>query len=98
MAQGRKTHLAVLLTPEERQELESWLRSTAIRHGQAKRARIILMLADGAPTSRIAKMVGIARGPIYKWAKRFEKAGLPANEHPALMECWKSEANGLIAN
>ena len=31
------------------------------------------MLADGVPVSRIAQMVGIARGPIYKWAKRFQE-------------------------
>jgi len=34
------------------------------------------MLADGSPISRIARMVGIARGPIYKWAKRFQKMRL----------------------
>ena len=57
--------MAVLLTPKERQTLESWLRSTTICHGQARRARIILMLADGVTISRIAKTVGVARGPIY---------------------------------
>jgi len=76
MAQGRKTNLVVLLTPKERQTLESWQRSTTICHGQARRARIILMLADGVPISRIARTVGVARGPIYKWAKRFQEKRL----------------------
>jgi len=76
MAQGRKTDLVVVLTPEERQTLESWLRSTTICHGQAKRARIILLLADGVPISKIARTVGVGRGPIYKWAKRFRKKRL----------------------
>ena len=34
------------------------------------------MLADGVPMSRIAKTVGVARGPIYKWAKRFQQKRL----------------------
>jgi transposase len=34
------------------------------------------MLADGVPVSQIARMVGIACGPIYKWAKRFQQKRL----------------------
>ena len=76
MAQGRKTQLAILLTPKERQTLESWQRSTTICHGQARRARIILLLADRVPISEIARCVSVARGPIYKWAKRFQQKRL----------------------
>ena len=64
MAQGRKTQLTILLTPKERQTLESWQRSTTICHGQARRARIILLLADRVPISEIARCVGVARGPM----------------------------------
>ena len=76
MAQGRKTRLAILLTPKERKTLEEWNRSTVICHGQARRARIILMLSDGIPISRISKAVGVSRGPIYKWASRFQQKRL----------------------
>lgn len=76
MAQGRKTQLAILLTPKERKTLQEWQRSTIICHGQARRARIILMVSEGVPVSQIARMVGIARGPIYKWAKRFQQKRL----------------------
>ena len=34
------------------------------------------MLADGVPISRIAHTVGVARGSIYKWAKRFQQKRL----------------------
>ena len=83
MAPGRKTSLVIFLTPKEREVLESWQRSTTIRVGLARRGRIILLLCDGVPVSQIARMVGVARGPVYKWAKRFQKHGLSGLEDKA---------------
>ena len=71
MARGRKTSLTLALTPEERQTLLAWQRSTTIPAGRARRGRIILLLADGVPISHIADTVSINRRNIYKWAKRF---------------------------
>ena len=71
MARGRKTSLTIDLTPEERQTLLAWQRSTTIPAGRAKRGRIILLLADGVPISHIADTVGINRRFVYKWAQRF---------------------------
>ncbi len=76
MARGRKTALAIHLTPEERQALMAWQRSTTIPAGRARRGRIILQLADGVPISHIATMVGISRRFVYKWAKRFLQHGV----------------------
>src|SRR5215468_2941253 len=70
MARARKTSLTIHLTPEERQTLMAWQRSTTIPAGRAKRGRIILLLADGVPISHIADTVGISRRFVYKWAKR----------------------------
>ena len=71
MARGRKTSLTIDLTPEERQTLLAWQRSTTIHAGRARRGRIILLVAEGIPISRIADNVGINRRFVYKWAKRF---------------------------
>ena len=71
MAQGRKTSLTIHLTPEERNTLKAWQRSTTIPAGRAKRGRIILLLADGVPVSHIAATVGIGRRSVYKWVSRF---------------------------
>src|SRR5215510_13096829 len=71
MARGRKTSLTIHLTPEERQTLVAWQRSTTIPAGRARRGRIILQLADGVPISHIATTVGMSRRFIYKWTKRF---------------------------
>jgi hypothetical protein len=70
-ARGRKTSLTLTLTPEERQTLLAWQRSTTISAGRAKRGRIILLLAEGMSISRTADTVEIGRRFVYKWAKRF---------------------------
>ena len=76
MSQGRKTQIRILLSEENRSELESWQRSTSISAGLARRARVVLMLAAGTPVSQTARVVGIERRHVYKWARRFLDAGL----------------------
>jgi DNA invertase Pin-like site-specific DNA recombinase len=76
MPRGRKTALTIHLTADERQTLLAWQRSRTIAVGQARRARIILLLADGVPISHIARTVGISRRFVYKWVRRFQQEGL----------------------
>ena len=76
MARGRKTSLTITLTPAERQTLLAWQRSTTIRIGLLRRARIILLLADGVSITDIAAMVGITRRFVYKWVQRFLEQGV----------------------
>jgi len=76
MARGRKTSLTIHLTPSERRTLLAWQRSTAIRAGLLRRARIILLVADGMPITDIAATVGISRRFVYKWVQRFREEGL----------------------
>jgi hypothetical protein len=42
MARGRKSSLRIVRSPEERQTLERWQRSTTIAAGLARRGKIIL--------------------------------------------------------
>ena len=76
MARGRKTSLTITLTPEERQTLLAWQRSTTIRLGLLRRARIILLVADGIAITDIAARVGINRRFVYKWVQRFLEQGV----------------------
>jgi len=76
MARGRKTSLTITLTPEERRTLRAWLRSTTIRSGLLRRARMILLLADGMPITDIAARIGTSRRFVYKWAWRFQEQRL----------------------
>ena len=76
MARGRKTALSIQLTPAQRQTLLAWQRATTIAAGQARRGRIILLMADGVPISVIAATVGISRRFVYKWVQRFLAQGM----------------------
>jgi len=75
MVQGRKTSLTVQVTLAEKRVLESYGRSTTISAGLYRRGRIILLLADGASVSETARLVGVRRRNVYKWAERFLQAG-----------------------
>ena len=76
MARGRKTSLAIRLTPAIRHTLLAWQRATMMPAGRARRGRIILLVADGMTISDIAATVGISRRFVYKWVRRFLEHGV----------------------
>jgi transposase len=61
----------VQLTAEEREELESRTRSRSCRSDDARRARLILMLAEGASYSTISASLSCNDQYISTWKKRF---------------------------
>src|SRR5688572_33508337 len=63
--------MTLTLTSDERAELERRLRSLKIRAEDARRARVILMLADGASYSMIEATVPCYRDYINRWRRRF---------------------------
>ena len=73
---GRKTSLRVILTSEERNELERRLRCTTTRAGLARRSRVILGVADGLPLVEVARLVGMTEKHVRKWIRRFLKRRL----------------------
>ena len=74
---GRKTSLRVILTSEERRELERWLRCTMTRAGLARRCRVILGVADGLPLVEVAPPGWHATEKhVRKWTTRFLKGRL----------------------
>ena len=76
MARGRRTVFTIRLTPAERLTLLAWQRATTISAGRARRARILLLLADGVTITDIAAAVGMSRRHTYKWIQRFVQEGL----------------------
>jgi transposase len=63
--------MALTLTADERAELERRVRSLKIRSEDARRARVILMLANGDSYSRIEATVSCYRDYINRWRRRF---------------------------
>jgi hypothetical protein len=76
MARGRKTSLTIRLTPAERLTLLSWQRATTVSAGLARRARLLLLLADGVTITEAAAPVGLSRRHSYKWIQRFVLEGV----------------------
>src|SRR4051794_46217 len=61
----------VVLSAEEREQLERWRRRRSSAQALALRARIVLLAADGLQNSEIAARLGISRPPVTKWRNRF---------------------------
>lgn len=76
MVRGRKSGVRIVLTAEEREVLEALTRARGEPAGLVRRARIILLVAEGSTITEVAGMVGINRRFVYKWAKRFLQGGV----------------------
>lgn len=63
--------MALILTSAERAELQRRVRSLKIRAEDARRARVILMLADGDSYSTIETAIPCYRDYINRWRRRF---------------------------
>src|SRR3954465_2591946 len=61
----------VVLSAEEREQLERWRRRRSSAQALALRARIVLLAADGLQNTEIAARLGISRPPVTKWRNRF---------------------------
>ena len=64
--------MALELTTDERTELERRVRSRKIRAEDARRARVILMLARGDSFNTIATAIGCYPDYISRWKQRFQ--------------------------
>jgi len=63
--------MALTLTTGERTELDRRVRRRTIRSEDARRARVILLLADGASYSTIEEALPCYRDYINRWRRRF---------------------------
>jgi transposase len=73
------------ITEEERAELQRRVRAHTTPQRAAKRARIVLLAADGLPNRQIAPIVGMNQHTVAQWRRRFEAerlAGLTDRKRP----------------
>jgi hypothetical protein len=57
----------LVLRDGDRETLEGWLRSRTVGAGLAKRARMILLAADGVGNREIAQPVGASPTTVIEW-------------------------------
>jgi transposase len=72
------TTMALQLSADERRILTGMLRATSISAGLARRARVILALADGESYAAICAVHGVTDAYIARWKRRVLEGGLPA--------------------
>src|SRR5215207_5526184 len=75
----------LVITEEERVELQRRVRAHTSPQRAAKRARIVLLAADGLPNRQIAPIVGMNEHTVAQWRRRFEAerlAGLQDRQRP----------------
>ncbi|HET9598942.1 MAG TPA: helix-turn-helix domain-containing protein [Anaeromyxobacteraceae bacterium] len=65
----------VLLSLEQREELESVVRRGTSEHRMAQRSRMVLMRADGVPVLDIARRLEVGRMSVRRWCDRYMERG-----------------------
>lgn len=75
MALGRPI-APVVLSLEVRKQLEQMANSRSHPHGLVRRAKIVLMAADGLNNKAIAEKIGLTGSMVGMWRKRFLKQGM----------------------
>src|SRR3990172_4352411 len=68
--------VVIALDKEERQVLESWVRSGTTEQRYAQRARIVLESAAGEANKEIARTLNLGSVTVGKWRSRFRQSGL----------------------
>ena len=74
--QGRHSALHIALDDSTRATLQGWLRKQKTPVALAKRARAIVLLADGQTFAATARHVELRERHVRKWALRFVASGI----------------------
>lgn len=72
----RKSPFSIVLTAEQRQELELRARRYTLPYRDVVRAKIVLLAATGLDNDEIATRLDMRREIVSKWRKRFFEEGL----------------------
>jgi transposase len=64
----------------DREVLRSWTRSPSVPSGLVTRARIVLLAAEGASNTEIARRLEVSRQTVVTWRGRYRSAGLAGLE------------------
>ena len=66
----------LVVSVEERAELERRVRAQTTAHRDRQRARVVLLAVDGVPGIQIAPLVGLSTQSVCKWRCQFRDHGL----------------------
>ncbi|WP_143484540.1 helix-turn-helix domain-containing protein, partial [Pseudomonas aeruginosa] len=66
----------IVLSEDEQIELSRRIRSATIRQRDGRRARVILLAAQGCSRNEIARLTGLSVVSVTRWCKRFQELRL----------------------
>ncbi|MCZ7604597.1 MAG: helix-turn-helix domain-containing protein [Planctomycetota bacterium] len=75
---GPAPEVTIVLSDAERVELEKLRRSGTAEARLSRRARIVLLAADGEANSAISQKVGLDRECVIDWRRRYAQGGIIA--------------------
>ncbi len=81
--------MKITVSDADRRTLEKWLKSRATTPKQKQRARIILMSAEGRPTSELMETLKLSNPTLNRWRRRYQEGGIDA------LRKGKSKAPGI---
>src|ERR1035441_3888519 len=84
----------VIVTGEQRTQLERWAKGRQVPVRLAQRARIVLLAAEGKMDIEIARQLRVGRRNPARWRRRFVELGVPGIEHGAPRPDRKSVVSG----
>ena len=70
--------MKVTVSEADRGILEKWIRSRSVTEKQKQRAKIVLMSADGVPTSELMKKLKVSNPTLNLWRRRYQEGGVEA--------------------
>ena len=76
MARTGRPKASLIVSMEDREQLERWARRSTSAHALALRSKIILSCADGADNVTVAAGLGVTSATVGKWRRRFVEKGL----------------------
>ena len=68
----------IVLSTEERETLEGWVRASSSEQRLVERAQIVLLAAEGCSDAEIGRRLAVVYQTAGKWRKRFRDGDLAA--------------------
>jgi putative transposase len=70
------TTRVIVLTVEQRQELEGIVRKGTVEHRMVQRSRMVLLCAERVPLREVGRRLVVHRNNVRRWCDRYMKIGL----------------------
>lgn len=71
-----RPNMSLTITPAERSDLRAIVRSRSLPHAVVRRARIVLLSAEGTSNRAVARQCGVSAPVVSLWRQRYQQRGL----------------------